>query len=168
MFETPETLTLNQLLDPVSRCLTPEVARRLVELRAAPEPVGRYAVFRAAKAGDPDAMAIVVEAGRYLGRAIANVLSVLDLRLVVLSGDVARDFPAFVDAVRAAVEVHAFRIDRTSVEVVASPFGADMRVKGSLALALHDLLYAPTLTLQAALPDEAAGWPRLSASHVAG
>ena len=100
--------------------------------------------------------AIIVEAGRYLGRAVANVLSVLDLRLVVLSGDVARDFPPFVEAVRAAVEVHAYRIGRPTVEVVASPFGADMRVKGSLALALHDLLYAPTLTLQPLAADEAA------------
>jgi hypothetical protein len=30
-------LTLDRLLDPVSRCLTPEVARRLVELRADPQ-----------------------------------------------------------------------------------------------------------------------------------
>ena len=100
-----------------------------------------------AHAGDPDALSIIVEAGRYLGRAVANVLSVIDLRLVVLSGDVARDYPPFVDAVRAAIEVHAFRVNEVTVEVVASPFGGDMRVKGSLALALHDLLYAPTLTL---------------------
>ena len=126
------------------------------ELATATEPVGRYAVYRAAQAGDPDALAIVVEAGRYLGRAVANVLSVLDLRLVVLSGDVPRDFPPFVEAVRAAVEVHAYRVGRVAVEVVASPFGADMRVKGSLALALHDLLYAPTLTIQPAPPDAAA------------
>jgi hypothetical protein len=37
MSQTHEILTLNRLLDPVSRCLTPEVARRLVELRADPE-----------------------------------------------------------------------------------------------------------------------------------
>jgi hypothetical protein len=33
---------------------------------------------------------------------------------------------------------------------------ADMRVKGSLALALHDLLYAPPLTIQSAPTQEAA------------
>jgi DICT domain-containing protein len=32
-----EILTLDRVLDPVSRCLTPEVARRIVELRADPE-----------------------------------------------------------------------------------------------------------------------------------
>jgi hypothetical protein len=37
MSQTQETLALDRLLDPVMRCLTPEVARRLVELRADPE-----------------------------------------------------------------------------------------------------------------------------------
>jgi hypothetical protein len=37
MTQTPEALTLDRVLEPVSRCLTPEVARRLVELRADPE-----------------------------------------------------------------------------------------------------------------------------------
>jgi hypothetical protein len=34
MSQTQESLTLDRLFDPVTRCLTPEVARRLVELRA--------------------------------------------------------------------------------------------------------------------------------------
>ena len=37
MSQTHETLTLDRLLDPITRCLTPEVARRLVELHADPE-----------------------------------------------------------------------------------------------------------------------------------
>jgi hypothetical protein len=37
MSQTEVNLTLDRLLDPVSRCLTPEVARQLVQLRADPE-----------------------------------------------------------------------------------------------------------------------------------
>jgi len=37
MSQTRETIALDRLLDPVSRCLTPEVARQLVALRADPE-----------------------------------------------------------------------------------------------------------------------------------
>jgi hypothetical protein len=37
MSQTQEILTLNRLLDPVSRCLTAEVAQRLVDLRADPQ-----------------------------------------------------------------------------------------------------------------------------------
>jgi hypothetical protein len=36
MSQAQETTVLDRLLDPVSRCLTPEVARRLVGLRADP------------------------------------------------------------------------------------------------------------------------------------
>jgi hypothetical protein len=36
MSQAQETMVLDRLLDPVSRCLTPEVARRLVGLRADP------------------------------------------------------------------------------------------------------------------------------------
>ena len=36
MVTTVETAVLDRLLDPVSRCLTPEVARRIVKLRADP------------------------------------------------------------------------------------------------------------------------------------
>jgi hypothetical protein len=37
MSQIQEAVSLGRLLDPVSRCLTPEVARRLIELRADPE-----------------------------------------------------------------------------------------------------------------------------------
>ena len=36
MNQDPMTAVLDQLFDPVSECLTPEVARRLVGLRASP------------------------------------------------------------------------------------------------------------------------------------
>lgn len=37
MSQTQEPITLDRLLDPVGRCLTPEVARQLVALRAEPD-----------------------------------------------------------------------------------------------------------------------------------
>ena len=37
MSQPPETPILDRLLDPVSRCLTPEVARQLVALRTDPQ-----------------------------------------------------------------------------------------------------------------------------------
>jgi hypothetical protein len=37
MSQTKESLALDRLLEPVSRCLTPEVARELVQLRADPD-----------------------------------------------------------------------------------------------------------------------------------
>jgi hypothetical protein len=37
MSQTREALTLDRVLDSVARCLTPEVAQRLLELRADPD-----------------------------------------------------------------------------------------------------------------------------------
>lgn len=37
MSQTLETITLDRLLEPVSNCLTPEVARKLASLRADPK-----------------------------------------------------------------------------------------------------------------------------------
>jgi hypothetical protein len=37
MSQAQEAMVLDRLLDPVSRCLTPDVARRLVGLRAEPD-----------------------------------------------------------------------------------------------------------------------------------
>ena len=41
MSQATETLLLQRILDPVSRCLTPEVARQLVGLEADPDIVER-------------------------------------------------------------------------------------------------------------------------------
>jgi hypothetical protein len=41
MSQVIETTHLQRILDPVSRCLTPEVARQLVGLRAEPEIIER-------------------------------------------------------------------------------------------------------------------------------
>src|SRR5262249_19588628 len=45
MSQIQGAVSLERLLDPVSRCLTPEVARRLIELRADPELQARVDVL---------------------------------------------------------------------------------------------------------------------------
>jgi len=37
MSSTPDTAVLDQVFEPVTQCLTPEVARRIAALRASPE-----------------------------------------------------------------------------------------------------------------------------------
>jgi hypothetical protein len=45
MSQTLESSAVDRLLDPVSQCLTPEVARRIIELRAEPELQARVDVL---------------------------------------------------------------------------------------------------------------------------
>ena len=126
---------------------TSDLARAMA---LSPELPLRQRIYRAAQAGDRAALAITREIGHHVGLALADVVSVLDLDLVVLTGDVVDACPSVVESVRAEIEEHAFRAPGTSTRVVASPFGRDVRLIGSLALALHDLFYAPTLELRPA------------------
>jgi predicted NBD/HSP70 family sugar kinase len=110
----------------------------------------RQRLYAAAIAGDPAAVEILQAAARHLGEGIANVLSVLDPDLVLVGGEMTVACPSFVDTVRAVIGARAYRATDGVINVEASPFGADLRLYGGLALALHDLFYAPSLSLPAA------------------
>jgi glucokinase len=110
----------------------------------------RHRLYDAARAGDPVAGQILEEAARQLGEGIANVLSVLDPELVLIGGEVVEVSPIFVETIRAVVEASAYRAADGAIRVLPSTFGRDLRLFGGLALALHDLFYAPSLTLPAA------------------
>ena len=85
----------------------------------------------------------------HLGEGIANILSVLDPELVLIGGVMLDDCPSFVDIVRDVVNTRAYRATDGVTRVEASAFSADLRWRGGLALALHDLFYAPSLSLPA-------------------
>ena len=103
------------------------------------EPLARHRLYAAARAGEPLAIRTLDEAARHLGRAIGSVLSVLDLELVLVGGEVAVVHPGFVETVREVVRAASVRGSDADVRVLASQFGLDTRLFGGLSLALHDL-----------------------------
>lgn len=107
----------------------------------------RQRLYAAARSGDPDAMQVVLDAARGLGEGIANLMCVLDADLVLIGGEVIDATPAFVETVRSVVTARAYRDADGAIRVLPSTFGADLRLVGGLAMALHDLFYAPPLTL---------------------
>jgi predicted NBD/HSP70 family sugar kinase len=113
------------------------------------EALPRHRLYAAVRAGDAQAATILDEGARRLGEAIANVLSILDLELVVVGGEITVVYPAFVDVVRETVQACAYRASGDGPRVLPSAFGLDARMYGGLALSLHDFFYAPTLTLPA-------------------
>jgi predicted NBD/HSP70 family sugar kinase len=122
-------------------------------MAAESEALPRQRLYAAAQEGDPAAVQILLDAARWLGEGIANVMSVLDSDLVLIGGEVTVACPAFVDTVRSVVAARAYRSADGVTRVLPSAFGADLRLFGGLALALHDLFYAPSLRLLAP------GWP---------
>jgi predicted NBD/HSP70 family sugar kinase len=118
-------------------------------MAAESELLPRQRLYAAVADGDPAAVQIVQDAARWLGEGIANVMSVLDSDLVLLGGEVIVACPTFVDTVREIVAARACRSAKGVTRVLPSAFGADLRLFGGLALALHDLFYAPSVRLPA-------------------
>lgn len=97
----------------------------------------------AAATGRPAAQATAAErvvAGRLVGRAVASVANLLDLRLVAVAGSVALGFgDVFFDAANAEVERSA-RLDFSrGARVVPSGVGADGPIIGAAAVGLRGL-----------------------------
>jgi predicted NBD/HSP70 family sugar kinase len=118
-------------------------------MAAESEALSRQRLFAAATSGDPAAVEILLDAARCLGEGIANLMSVLDSELVLIGGEVTVTCPAFVETVGEVVAARTYRSADTAIRVLPSAFGADLRLVGGLALALHDLFYAPALALPA-------------------
>ena len=116
------------------------------------EPLPRQRLYAVARQGDPAAVKILLDAARWLGEGIANLMSVLDSELVLIGGEVIDACPGVVDTIREVVATRAYRASDGNTRVLPSAFGADLRLYGGLALALHDLFYAPALTLPT--PDD--------------
>jgi predicted NBD/HSP70 family sugar kinase len=76
-------------------------------------------VARLADQGDPDALAVIGEAGDHLGRAIAYVIDTLSPTAVVMGGPLAMMSGAYVDAVRASVARHALPVEPVPVQLTA-------------------------------------------------
>jgi predicted NBD/HSP70 family sugar kinase len=85
---------------------------------------------------DPDAVAVAAAAGRYLGRAIASLIGVLDIERISLHGSVTELGVAWLDAVRDEAGRRSLGplAREVSIEVVR-PMG-DLVVRGASALLL--------------------------------
>jgi glucokinase len=115
--------------------------------RPAPEASGRLPgedasapeVFAAAAAGDPNAGAIVDEACRALGAAVAIVVNGLNPEVVVLTGGVAAAFAPLEGRVRRAAADHAFADALAATRLVIVPGDKRVSVRGAAALVLAEL-----------------------------
>jgi len=74
----------------------------------------------AARQGDEVAVAVIQEAGNYLGVALANAINLLNPRLVVVDSEMRDPGDLFLESVRKAVNHRAFSLALAAVEVVPS------------------------------------------------
>lgn len=100
-------------------------------------------VLEAAAAGDPVALETLTEAATYLGIALANVVNLVNPRVVVIGGPIASIGEAFLDPVRREVRRRALGDALHNLEIVPSVLGDDAGAIGAAALVLENLEAIP-------------------------
>jgi glucokinase len=94
-------------------------------------------IARAAQDGDADALAVIVRAARFLGLAVANLVTTLAPDAVLLAGGVAGIGAPLLDTVRATVRERVAMVPLDSVEIAFSELQESAGVLGGLALAVR-------------------------------
>jgi glucokinase len=112
------------------------------------ERITAHEVATAARQGDKVALAVFEQAGRSLGFAIANLVSVLDPELVILGGGMASVADLYLDALRGAIFERAQPLAARQVKVVISKRAETVNLLGCARLAWEAARSASTSFLR--------------------
>jgi N-acetylglucosamine repressor len=95
-------------------------------------------VERAFTAGDPDVRRVVLEAGSYLGLALSSVVGTLNIRKIVLSGDMTRFGAAWLQAVRQMLAKSSLARLAQDTQVEIGQVSGNRVILGASAMLLGD------------------------------
>lgn len=108
-------------------------------------------VVTAALAGDAVATEVIVEVGRYLGIALANLLNLVNPGMIVLGGDVTRAGNLLLGQLRQTVRERSFAKSNAEATITTSRLGEEAIAIGAATLAIHHLLVEPEIPILQAL-----------------
>ncbi len=100
----------------------------------------------AAEAGDAALADVFARAGRALGLAIANVITLLAPRTLIIAGSAVGAGDALLRPLRATVEQATPPVLRDAVDIISHDWSDDMWARGAAALTLRRLYGAPWST----------------------
>jgi predicted NBD/HSP70 family sugar kinase len=89
-------------------------------------------------AGDFGARRIVGEAGRAVGRVLADLCNLVNPEAIIVGGDLSAAGEPLLAGIREAIDRHALPGAAEAVEVKAAVLGDRAEVLGALALVIHD------------------------------
>ncbi|MBO3752493.1 ROK family transcriptional regulator [Streptosporangiaceae bacterium NEAU-GS5] len=92
------------------------------------------------RAGDAETMAVVRQAGRWLGEIVASAVNLLNPAVVVLGGDVADMFQPLVSGVREEVYRRSTQLATRTLRIERSRLGAGAGITGCALLVLDRVL----------------------------
>ncbi|MBN1595910.1 ROK family protein [candidate division FCPU426 bacterium] len=93
-------------------------------------------VFQAARAGDAAALAIVSQAGRYLGVGVANVINLLNPQIVIIGGGVSRAGEMLLRHVRAEAKKRALQDIYKNTKIVRACLADQAGAIGAAGIAI--------------------------------
>lgn len=96
-------------------------------------------VYAAGSAGDELALAVFQRAGRYLGVGLANLMSLIDPEMIVISGGVVNGWDLFQASMYQEVSERAFRATAQQVKIVRAECGDNAGLLGAARLAFDHM-----------------------------
>jgi len=99
------------------------------------ESITAYEVAEAARRGDLPSIKVYHRAGRLLGHAVANLVSLFDPQVVVIGGGLASAGDLFMDALKQSMKEAAQPLAGKKVRVVLSRLGGNANLLGAAHLA---------------------------------
>ncbi|MEF2074552.1 ROK family transcriptional regulator [Consotaella aegiceratis] len=96
-------------------------------------------VLESARQGDPLCRRILLEAGQYLGVALADITKIIAPDVISVGGLLGSAGPLIFDGLRASIEVSNLKIISPGVEMRAGTISKDATILGGLAAVLEHL-----------------------------
>jgi predicted NBD/HSP70 family sugar kinase len=100
-------------------------------------------LLQRANSGNGPAAMVLTRAGRLLGREIANVVNILDPKLILISGEGVRMGEIFFSALRAAYKQHVMPGLLEDTEIRVIPWGDDVWARAAASVVIGELFNSP-------------------------
>ena len=115
-----------------------------------PDELNVERVVELAQAGDETLREILAQAGRVLGRGVANLVNVFSPARIIISGEGVRTGDWLFEPMREAVAQHAFDDLAKDTEIVVQEWGDEAWAWGAASLVLQGIFKSP---IHARVPD---------------
>jgi predicted NBD/HSP70 family sugar kinase len=103
-------------------------------------------VVQAARAGDPVAVDVLRETGRYLGIGLVNLINVFNPEMIVLGGRLSAVSDFLLPEINREIESRAALWSRRAPQVLTAAHGADASMMGGIAAVYQRILCQPNLS----------------------
>jgi predicted NBD/HSP70 family sugar kinase len=119
--------------------------------------VSRDELIQLATEGNEAAVDVLSEAGRQLGLAVANLVTVLNPERLIVSGEGTRLGPAFFKVMEQVIREKSFANLGADLGIVVQPWGDDAWAVGAATLVLRELFSLRVGEEPQSLPQRLAG-----------